>query len=142
MDETKNARILKCRSCEEYRNSGLLWEWPRCKAEGYDPKGLELLEMDDLFYEGPETNCPKGSWKDLPPVPIVVPDAEAQKEAMADRFVRSMKPMLDRIAPLVLVNGLAKMIEEGLMAEEIAVKVAARLDINLDTELSKLPTTI
>jgi len=52
----KAARVEKCHVCEQ-RLSSPSWQWFRCSASG--------AELDDLYYEGPTSNCPLGYWDAL-----------------------------------------------------------------------------
>lgn len=85
MNGKKMARIKRCARCRYNRNTGY-WNWPRCCY--HDRTGeREPLERDDAFMEGPDSNCPAGSWGELSPEG---PTDEAEYHAWARRKRREL----------------------------------------------------
>ncbi len=89
MTGLKAARILRCLHCPWFRN-GIppVFDSPGCRAAGYytvdgppvdvpgygtvpsHSVGDPVLVLGDLFYEGPESNCPVGWWAGLTPIDL------------------------------------------------------------------------
>lgn len=99
MDGRKSSRIQCCQRCRYWR-AAPIWPWPRC-IHPY-PGTYPLLDND--FFVGPDTNCPGGHWRGLPP--NGPPDPQAwQKWLQAQHLVqqltrarRHLKPPLKKYA--------------------------------------------
>ncbi len=128
MTGLKMAQIRRCVACE-FRWNATNWDWPRCAGAGFEEDGRPKLELNNVFMEGPASNCPRGYWDGLEPV-----DLEGERQAKQDRGVERMleHPLLKHLDNSALVEALEEMVATGRLPVEMAERVAERRGVNLD----------
>ena len=137
MDGRKLARIRRCESCRHWRTAhATVWEWPHCTAIS-EALGQDIVLSDDCM-EGPDTGCPLGYWKALPPIDLAAEDAEQRRRA-AEQQRTAFAPFLR--AAMRLITGaegraalLVQAVGSGLCLVEIAEELAAEFALDLDGE--------
>ena len=139
MTGIKMARIIKCHGCPFFRN-GIppAFDSPGCRAGGHytadgppiDVPGYGIvpshlagdpvLVLGDLYYEGPEENCPMGYWVGLVPVDI---DGEAKKQEEALMARWEEEPMFLMLTEEQAIKAMEAYVERGDLTVELAEKI-------------------
>jgi len=113
MTGAKIARIKTCMKCRWWRAACAdFWDWPRCTEGGTE------RDLSDAFVEGPDANCPIGSWTGLAPLDL---DAEA-----LDGRLSSYKNVRSVLRPIILhiYEGAAPLLDKAKVPALLVAMVA------------------
>ena len=120
MTGIKAARIRTCHTCAaRYTRHATVLPWPMCQDA--------LALLDNVRLEGPDTNCPRGLWKDLTPVDLAAEAAAAEATAHEQCVARG-KRLVDALTPddrdrATLRIRLGELVAAGELTPAAAVEV-------------------
>jgi len=127
----KLARNAVCRACTGYRHCPL-WNWSRCKHKGVDAIGDPMVEMNDAFMDGPESNCPQTRWVGVKAKTDaeMAAEAKAHTEEVSAGFIARNQPFIDRMADAVEMKAaLGEMVVAGHMSDALQTQVLKDLGL-------------